>query len=186
MIIDLTGKTYGILKVVKLKGRKHRGTVWECLCECGKIKDIKSNSLRRGATKSCGCRQGNGAKHPRLPGNEPVFRHGYRAYKGSAELRNLEFEITYEMFKDLVSKNCYYCDSPPRSVSYQRTRSKPSTGTLNGIDRIDSTKGYILSNIRTCCTNCNYAKRQMSEIEFVEWIAKVFNNLKSKGINNAN
>lgn len=29
--------------------------MWHCLCDCGKEVDVKSSSLRSGATISCGC-----------------------------------------------------------------------------------------------------------------------------------
>ncbi len=54
--IDLTGKTFGRLTVVSLdnsgtKKRKH----WICKCSCGNTKSVSRDSLRCGATKSCGC-----------------------------------------------------------------------------------------------------------------------------------
>ena len=55
--IDLQNKIIGRLFVVKNVGKdKHGGYVWECKCECGVIKNIKSKSLTSG-TKSCGCLQ---------------------------------------------------------------------------------------------------------------------------------
>lgn len=54
--VDLTGQTFGRLTVTKYVGvgSSHR-TLWECQCECGKSTIVESYSLRRGATKSCGC-----------------------------------------------------------------------------------------------------------------------------------
>lgn len=56
--VDLTGQTFGRLTVTKYIGTNasHRA-LWECHCECGKATIVDSNSLRRGATKSCGCLQ---------------------------------------------------------------------------------------------------------------------------------
>lgn len=49
---DLTGKKYGFLTVIKyFEGRK-----WECLCDCGNIKNICSKNFIDGSTKSCGCK----------------------------------------------------------------------------------------------------------------------------------
>ena len=53
--IDLTGKTFGKLTVIKEAGKKYNGQVaWLCKCTCGKEKITVSNSLRSGKTKSCG------------------------------------------------------------------------------------------------------------------------------------
>lgn len=53
-LIDLTGKTFGRLHVVKLNCIK-REARWECLCDCGKIVVVRGSSLRSGHTTSCGC-----------------------------------------------------------------------------------------------------------------------------------
>lgn len=53
---DLTGQQFGRLTVIKDTGkRKDRKVVWKCLCTCGNIKEVPSNYLNRGRTKSCGC-----------------------------------------------------------------------------------------------------------------------------------
>lgn len=56
-LIDLTGNTYGRLKVLhKDNERKTKsGSYWICECECGNIKSVKSSSLRSGDIQSCGC-----------------------------------------------------------------------------------------------------------------------------------
>ena len=58
---DLTGKVFGRLTVIKLtevilvgKDNK-RKCRWECLCSCGTTRQVLSNSLVSGDTKSCGC-----------------------------------------------------------------------------------------------------------------------------------
>lgn len=56
--IDLTGKTFHRLKVIKESGRDAYGQVlWECECSCGSGKKVivTGNDLRRNNTKSCGC-----------------------------------------------------------------------------------------------------------------------------------
>lgn len=54
--IDETGNVYGRLTVVKDDGLDKNGQyLWECLCECGKIKSIPGGALRRGLVVSCGC-----------------------------------------------------------------------------------------------------------------------------------
>lgn len=56
-LIDLTNKRFGRLTVLhKDNTRKtNSGSYWICQCDCGKIKSIKSSSLRRGEIISCGC-----------------------------------------------------------------------------------------------------------------------------------
>ena len=51
---DLTGKTFGKLKVIKYAGEQK----YLCQCECGKTKIIAGKSLKNGSTRSCGCSVG--------------------------------------------------------------------------------------------------------------------------------
>lgn len=54
--LDLTGQTFGRLIVLeRVYDHKNKGVYWLCLCECGNKKIIVSSSLKKGATKSCGC-----------------------------------------------------------------------------------------------------------------------------------
>lgn len=48
-VVDLAGRRYGSLTVVKRDGWNR----WFCLCDCGKLKSIASSNVKR--RKSCGC-----------------------------------------------------------------------------------------------------------------------------------
>ena len=61
-LIDLTGKTFGRLKVIKraddyVSPNGNRTVRWLCECSCGKSQPIivVGNKLKNGWTKSCGC-----------------------------------------------------------------------------------------------------------------------------------
>ena len=56
-LIDLTGNKYGRLTVLHkdVERKTNSGSYWVCQCDCGKIKSIKSSSLRNGEIQSCGC-----------------------------------------------------------------------------------------------------------------------------------
>ena len=57
-IIDLTGKRFGRLTVVKKSNvPKGKGAKWDCICECGNMVIVKTGALNYGSTKSCGCLQ---------------------------------------------------------------------------------------------------------------------------------
>lgn len=54
--IDHTGQIFGKLTVVAPGPNTPEGSAtWRCQCECGTLKIIRGQSLRRGATKACGC-----------------------------------------------------------------------------------------------------------------------------------
>lgn len=57
-IRDLSGHTFGKLRVVKLMPeRLHRAATWLCICECGTETIVTCGSLTSGHTRSCGCLQ---------------------------------------------------------------------------------------------------------------------------------
>lgn len=60
-VIDLTGKTFGGLTVIK-RGKDYirpsDGTArpqWICQCKCGNTTLVLGDKLRHGKTRSCGC-----------------------------------------------------------------------------------------------------------------------------------
>lgn len=55
-MIDLTGKRFGRLTVVRSEGKNSHGSyLWLCECDCGSIKVLNGAELRRGNVSSCGC-----------------------------------------------------------------------------------------------------------------------------------
>lgn len=55
-LIDLTGRRFGRLFVVRRTGQdRHGQPVWECKCDCGNLTRVRGHSLRHQGTKSCGC-----------------------------------------------------------------------------------------------------------------------------------
>lgn len=56
-LINLVGKKFGLLTVIKLEahGAKSIQPKWKCLCDCGNIVTVDGNNLTSGNTKSCGC-----------------------------------------------------------------------------------------------------------------------------------
>lgn len=54
-IIDLTGMRFTRLLVTKLHSTNNRGARWQCVCDCGNTSVVRSDILRNGGSKSCGC-----------------------------------------------------------------------------------------------------------------------------------
>ncbi|CCW39536.1 hypothetical protein [Streptococcus agalactiae] len=53
--LDLTGKTFNRLTVIKEVPNSKKDTYWLCQCSCGKFVEIKGTAIKNGTTKSCGC-----------------------------------------------------------------------------------------------------------------------------------
>lgn len=82
-------------------------------------------------------------------------------YQRSAKKKQLEFALTNADFDTLTNANCTYCHQPTTDVH------------RNGIDRVDSTRGYVADNCITSCGQCNIAKKKMTADKFVEHVCRV-------------
>ena len=53
---SLVGQKFGKLTVLKHIGSsKDHHKIYLCSCDCGRLKNVASNDLKRGSVKSCGC-----------------------------------------------------------------------------------------------------------------------------------
>ena len=71
----------------------------------------------------------------------------YTEYKNRASKKNLDFVLSRDEYLSLITQDCYLCGKQSNSQH------------LNGIDRIDNNKGYMMENVKSCCANCNYMKK---------------------------
>ena len=53
---NLIGKKFGRLTVINRAETDKKGVWWNCQCECGNIKQIRTDHLKKGDTVSCGCK----------------------------------------------------------------------------------------------------------------------------------
>ncbi len=167
------GQVYGRLTVIK---EHHQDKRWrrhyECRCICGRVKVIQGSLLKSGNTKSCGCMGRETARLRALPHGEAAMRQVMAGYRCKAKKHDIPFLLTSPQFKKIVSQPCFYCGAVDSNVH----KSPHGTGdfSYNGIDRIDSQKGYVLSNVISCCKKCNFAKSNLSQGEFIRWIRQAY------------
>lgn len=89
----------------------------------------------------------------------------FNQYNKNARQRKLVFELKKEEFKKYWGGRCYYCNDKIETI---------------GIDRIDSSIGYIKGNMVRCCRVCNLMKRNTSSDEFINKCKKIVMNTKRK------
>lgn len=83
MFIDLTGKRFGRLVVIKrVENGNRRSLRWLCRCDCGKETVVFGDSLKQGKTKSCGCLAREKAGFV----NVKHGQHGTKTYKTWASI----------------------------------------------------------------------------------------------------
>lgn len=168
------------IKKIEIKS-KHGRNQWECLCKCGDVFSKEETEIRKilKAGKIVQCRKcaikANTEKRT-LPSNLGEKRRVYLTYKNNARTRNLNFNLSEEEFYEIITKSCYYCGKEPYVHNGKPRNGAPFIRT--GIDRIFSTKGYNIDNTISCCTDCNWMKKDTPQQEFINHIEKIYNNLK--------
>lgn len=53
--VDLSGQKFGFWTVSALSGSSRYGSIYECVCQCGCVRNIPRCNLVSEKTKSCGC-----------------------------------------------------------------------------------------------------------------------------------
>lgn len=186
---DLTGQRFGRLTVIKrVKNYRNAHASWECQCECGNKTAVLSSNLGASQTTSCGCLAREitslRGRANKLPKGEASFNSLFRGYKRSAEKRGHKWNLTKEKFKELTKQNCYYCGRPPFNKRIHNKITTNGAYIYNGVDRIDNSKGYTKNNSVSCCKDCNRAKRKLTQTEFLQLVAKIYNNVLNKNRQN--
>ncbi len=183
--------------IAKTTGPNPKRTYFILKCVCGKDTILDSCSIKN--TQSCGCLRSEQMKAisllNRLPDGETSHNRFFHSYTNRAKIKKLEFSITKEQFRDLTQKNCAYCNSEPKPYNIYISDGKIAESLaqdnidrswvkVNGVDRINSSIGYVLSNCVPCCSNCNYAKTDFSVEEFLDLVKKVYEFQKQKELIN--
>lgn len=81
-----------------------------------------------------------------------------------------KFELSDQRAFHLFQQHCFYCGIEPSNLK----KTKAGSVKYNGIDRIDSSKGYTPENVVTCCRRCNVAKNDQTLSEFTEWYTRLY------------
>lgn len=181
--LDLTGQKYHRLTVLDAAPPVNGRSAWRCQCDCGIIKVVKTDDLRSGDTKSCGC--WNREQNSRRAVNMYSKCIKYTPIEASARRvwRNRYSEMPFEDFYTISQNNCYYCEEAPSNVQNGATKNSSQDMKnngyykYNGLDRLDNSKPHSKENCVACCKYCNYAKRERSLEDFKEWIIKVYQHL---------
>ena len=178
--------------------------VCECDCEKHTIKPVEAKSLKSGASTNCGCERNktialkNDIKiHQRDENGNIILKRCFRCkewltldnfwknvsqkdgytgeckkcssqskenryniYKKNAIRRNIDFQLTKEEFYAITSQPCHYCGD---------------LHNYNGVDRIESNKGYYVNNCVPCCEYCNKMKLDYSVDFWLNHIKKILN-----------
>lgn len=85
----------------------------------------------------------------------------YWRYKRNATIRDLNFELTLDEFNTITEQPCCYCGEYNNDYFGKK---------YSGVDRVNSSIGYIFNNVVPCCTICN---RMKLDYLLTDWFAKM-------------
>lgn len=145
------------------------------ICHCGKrvhAYNLCRNHYRRGLTiknpeimkktrtKKCEFTGCNNIKNGKYCGTHRYVNINtrFRLQVRLAKKRGIIWDIRLDEYDKLIKNNCYYCNTE-------------EIGFSCGLDRVDSNGDYSVSNVVTCCGDCNKLKNNiLSKNEMVEVI----------------
>jgi hypothetical protein len=174
-------------QLIPIKYVQRNGHVdyWLFQCKCGNKKQIKYFAVGN-STFSCGCYSKSTERHLKAGRIRRILdpiqnskTYWFNRYKRGALKRNLEFDLTFEESTSIGLVPCYYTGilnlytlpfkSSKRSVKlkFDENYWKQTIININGLDRVDSTRGYTKDNVVSCCTQANLAKSKYTQEEFI-------------------
>ncbi len=82
------------------------------------------------------------------------------------------FDLTDADVLSIITRPCFYCARDPYTI---RVPSLVCNGKfpVSGIDRVDSDKGYMLTNVVPCCIRCNRMKRNDTLTDFLDQCKRI-------------
>lgn len=168
-VVDITGKKYGRLTVVRRAGSSPRGeATWLCRCDCGGESIVRGTDLRAGHTKSCGCME----QETRVRNGYQRMRHGMsksRIYGVWVSMKTRCTNPIHPHYKDYGGRGIAVCDEWANdfqvfaawALSHGYDENSPKGKCT--LDRIDPDGNYCPENCRFADMNVQQNNRRDSK-----------------------
>lgn len=140
-------------------------------CDCGNVRWVRTSILNKNKVGCWNCARLAGRKTD----DSRAITSAWRTVRGNARTRGIPMEITKQQFVEAAKQNCYYCGIEPQERKISDVPEWTTPAKLNGIDRIDSSKGYTIDNIVPCCSFCNTAKLNNTTEDFLAAVSRIYN-----------
>jgi hypothetical protein len=170
-----TGSKFERWTVIKCLGTQAVGrqtaTFYLCRCTCGTEAEVQRGNLVSGSSKSCGClKREQARKRLSKPPGTAATNTVLDYYQRNAARRRLTWSLSREVFVRLIHESCCYCGADDSMESKKHL----DVIKHNGVDRVDPSQGYTVSNCVPCCKTCNNAKAGMTPEQFFAWVERVY------------
>lgn len=131
------------------QSNKHRAKMWMCRCDCGTERIVSANSLKNGASKSCGCYHSDIMKDV---GHKANTTHGMsetRLYAIYKHMLNRCYNVNDISYKNYGQRGVIMCDEWKESFeSFMNWALANGYKDNLSIDRINVESNYSPSNCR--------------------------------------
>jgi len=167
-----------------------KGNNWLVECNhCKKRQEFSITNIKKTNPEKCYfCDKPNAIENPYASHRaiyEDIDERIYAYYKSRILSKNeqgfkyKEWKLSLEEYKQLIHGDCFYCGVKPSTDNMwnnpkNKRKSDPGLIAINGIDRIDASKGYVFDNCVSCCSSCNAMKSDLSQTTFFEKISKIY------------
>lgn len=161
--------------------KDHKGQIQlTCKCQCGQIKTIEKYVLKKGLRKRCiicAAKERSGLNSPNRKGYKEISGLFWNQIVTAASKRSIKLSISCKEVYDLLADQNFRCALSGNklylSQTYkEHTKEKKTTASL---DRIDSSKGYVLSNLQWVHKDINKMKWAFNEEIFLNWCKTITN-----------
>lgn len=148
--VDLTGRRFNRLTVIRRDGTKHNAATWWCQCDCDpngeRLKSVQSNHLKAGLTQSCGCLNRERTSAALKISETTHGKHGTRIYRIWRNMRERCFRESHKDYHLYGGRGITVCPQWKESFEafYADMGDLPSD--LHTIERKDTNGNYEPGN----------------------------------------
>ncbi len=168
-VVDVNDFTYLYRKDGKVLERQYR-----CVCDCGTVKYIRTSHITRGLSKQCDkCRLQS--YYTNKVGCIPMM--DIQRYKAGAQKRKKEWAVEPQYLYELYEQQSRSCAVSGVLIEF----SEKGVGTIGAkdistasLDRIDSSKGYVVGNVQWVHKDVNKMKMDLPEEKFLSIVKQIY------------
>lgn len=140
---------------------------FKCKCNlCGTISTKSVSDINKNKSCSRKCIDKSGSNNPAWRGVGELSQNKFGLIERQAKSRNIPFNLTIEFLWQLYQKQNGTCAISGIFISLPKKYKQLGTASL---DRIDSSIGYIESNVQWVHKDINISKHKLSQDKFIEY-----------------
>ncbi len=132
--------------------------------KCGVCLKVRPLGVFYGTNRTCRyCVHKQSQQPARIVSRDKTNREPSNRFTRSkiiATKRGVSWSLGFNAFKEIITKDCTYCNGP-----------LPECGSA--MDRLDHDKGYFIGNVVPCCVICNNIRAKMFTPKEMVKIGKV-------------